>query len=120
MSEVLPLPSAKSICGGLEVPTLRETSLEPDEYLLRLAAAVRNDLADTLGLPASELGSAESWLEEVSEEVSKFGLLDYDSEEDPEYCQEDKPSMETQEAVENSLEVLNGKYSLACIELTTY
>lgn len=116
MSEVLPLPSAKSICGGLEVPTLRETSLDPDEYLLRLAAAVRNDLADTLGLPAFELGSAESWLEEVS----KFGLLDYYSEEDPEYCQEDKPSMETQEAVENSLEVLNGKYSLACIELTTY
>ncbi|MCJ1346513.1 hypothetical protein MMC31_004730 [Peltigera leucophlebia] len=103
MSEVLPLPSAKSPCGGLEVPTLRETSLDPDEYLLRLAAAVRNNIADALGLPACELGPAESWLEDVS----KFGLLDYDSEEDPEYCQEDKPSMETQEAVENSLEVLN-------------
>lgn len=83
MAEVLPLPSAKSTCGGLEVPTLRETSLDPDEYLLRLATAVRNDLADILGLPTSELGSAKSWLEEVSEEVSKFGLLDYDSEEDP-------------------------------------
>lgn len=116
MSEVLPLPSAKLICGGLEVPTLGETSLDPNEYLLRLAAAVRNDLANTLGLPGFEFGSAKSWVEEVS----KLGLLDYDSEEDPEYCQEDKPSIEIQKAVENSLEVLNGKYFLACIELTTY
>lgn len=102
MSSVMPLPFAK-VGGGLEVPTLRETGLDPDEYLLRLAATVRFNIADSLGLPASELGSVESWLGQVS----RFGLLDYD-EDDPEYCQEDKPSMESQEAVDNFPEVLSG------------
>lgn len=114
MSSVLPLPFAKA-AGGIEVPSLRETSLDPDEYLLRLAATVRIDIADTLGLPASELGSVESWVSGVS----RFGLLDYD-EDDPEYTQEDKPSMESQEAEETFPEVLSSKYTLACIEVTTY
>lgn len=79
--------------------------MDPDVYLLRLATTLRNDIADTLGLPGSRLGPAESWLEYVRE----YGLLDdvYEDD-DPEYCQEDKASMEIQEAV-NSLEALNGK-----------
>lgn len=114
MSSVLPLPFAK-VARGIEVLSLRETSLDPDEYLLRLAATVRINFADNLGLPTSELGSVESWVDEVR----RFGLLDYD-EDDPEYTQEDQPSMESQEAVENFPEVLSSKYTLACIEVTTY
>lgn len=116
MSKVLPLLSAKSIYGGLEIPTLEKTSLDSNKYLLQLAAVVKNNLANILGLPAFELSLVESWLEEVI----KFGLFDYDSEKDPKNCQKDKLSIETQEAIKNSLQVLNGKYSLACIELTTY
>lgn len=66
MSWVLPLPFAK-VARGIEVPSLRET-------LLRLAATVRINFVDTLGLPTSELGSVESWVDEVR----RFGLLDYD------------------------------------------
>lgn len=76
---------------------------------------MRINFADTLGLPTSDLGSVESWVDEVR----RFGLLDYD-EDDPEYTQEDQSSMESQEAVENLPEVLSSKYTLACIEVTTY
>lgn len=66
MASVLPLPSAKRN-GRLHVPTLKEISLAPDDYLLRLAETVRIDLASRLGLPPSALGSVESWVEQVEE-----------------------------------------------------
>lgn len=57
-------------------------------YLLRLATTWRNDTADTLGLPASQLVPAESWLGAVRDYVLHEDQ--YEDDDDPEYCQEDK------------------------------
>lgn len=104
MSLVLPLPSAK-MNELLNVPTLKETSLDPDHYLSGLAETVRIDLASSVGIPASAIGSAESWVEQVE----KFGLL----EDDQEDCLENKPPMESQGFAGKFMEVMSGMYSLA-------
>lgn len=45
--------------------TLKETSLDPDHYLLRRVETVKIDLASSLGIPVSATGSVESWVEQV-------------------------------------------------------
>ena len=110
MSSVLPLPFAKEN-GYLHLPTLKETSLDPDDYLLRLAEMLRIDLASSLGLPTSAIGSVESWVEQVEE----FGLKEF-LEDDQKDCQENIPPMEPQEVGAKLMEVMSGIDSLACIE----
>lgn len=110
MSSVLPLPSAK-LNGSLYVPTLKETSLDPDDYLFRLAATLRMDIASSLGLPASAVGSVESWMEQVGEFA-----LDELLEDDQENCQENIPPMEPREVGGKLMEVMSGMYSLASIK----
>ena len=107
-----PLPSAKED-GGLYVPTLRKTGLDPDHYLLRLAETIRIDLAGSLRLHDFAIGSVESWVEEVR----KFGLLEF-LEDDQEDCLEDcqESSMESLEVAGRCREVMSGKFSLACME----
>lgn len=109
MSSVLPLPSAKKN-GRLHVPTLKETSLDPDDYLLRLAETLRIDLASSLGLPTSAIGSVESWVEQVEE----FGLNEFL--EDDRDCQENISSMDPQEVGAKLMEVMSGMDSLASMK----
>lgn len=109
MSSVLPLPSAKRN-GCLHVPTLKETSLDPDDYLLRLAETLRIDIA-SLGLTTSAIGYVQSWMEQVEE----FGLNEF-LEDDQEDCQENISSMDPQEVGAKLMEVMNGMDSLASMK----
>lgn len=84
MSSVLPLPSLKDATRCLHVPFLKETSLDRDQYLLRLAQTVRIDLASSLGIDVSEVASLESWVEEA--ESSGWHVF-LDDDEDDEDCE---------------------------------
>ena len=111
MSSVLPLPSLKDATRFLCVPYLKETSLDRDQYLLRLAQTVRMDLASGLGIDVSEVGSLESWVEQA-EDSGRHLFLDYD--EDCEGSERD--STESPQVRGKSAEVTSGRYSIAYIK----
>lgn len=110
MSSVLPLPSMKDAGRFLHVPSLKETSLDRDQYLLRLAQTARMDLASSLGIDVSETGSLESWVEDP--EDSGWHVF-FDDDEDCEGNETD--STESQQATGKLAEVTSGKYSIAYI-----
>lgn len=104
MASVLPLPSHKDADRCLHVPSLKETSLDRDQYLLRLAQTVRIDLASSLGIDISEAGSLESWVEQA-EESGWHVFLD-----DDEGCEENEPcSTEPRQVTGESVEITSGK-----------
>lgn len=85
--------------------------MDPDHYLLRLAEAVRADLASSLSTPLSAIGSVESWVEQ-----GEKACLDKFSEDDQEDWQENTPPMESQDVAGGLMEVMSGMDSLACME----
>lgn len=83
---------------------LKETSLNCDQYLLRLAQTVRMDLTSGLGIDVSEVGSLESWVEQA-EESGWHVFLD-----DDEDCEgNEMDSTESQQVTGKSAEVTSGK-----------
>lgn len=114
MSSVLPLPSFKDATRGLHVPSLKETSLDRDQYLLRLAQTVRMDLASSLGIDISEAGSLESWVEEA--ESSGWHVFLDDDEDDEGYGGDGTDSTKSQQVTGKSAGLTSGKYSIAYIK----
>lgn len=55
-------------------PSLKETSLDRDQYLLRLAQTVRIDLASSLGIDIVEAGSLEIGLNKRRSQVGMYFL----------------------------------------------
>lgn len=98
---------------SLHVPTLKETSLDRDQYLLRLAQTIRMDLASSLGMDVSEAGSLEYWLERG---ISGWQSLLDDDDDDEDCAGNEIDSTEFQQGTGNSAEVTSGKYSIAYIK----
>lgn len=108
-SEVLPLPSWRDDrYRSLHFPTLKETSLDRDQYLLRLAQTIRMDFASRLGIlgiAVSEACSLEYWVEEA---ISDWQSLLDDDDDDEDCAGNERDSTEFLEGTRKSAEVTSG------------